>query len=112
LVALLNIRSCSEDDNSEQNPCMPVVSGKHKGRGFTERKGELRMRTTLWVTTAAAALIASATFAGAQTGKTNEGGAGSSSGQTSQSPSSSQKGAASEHKSPGMAQGKEERGEK
>ena len=39
------------------------------------------MRTTLWVTTAAAALIAGTTFAGAQTGKTNEGGASSGSGQ-------------------------------
>jgi hypothetical protein len=72
------------------------------------------MRTTLWVTTAAAALIAGTTFAGAQTGKTNEGGASSGSGQMSQSQGSTQKGAVSEQKGakPGMAQGKEERTEK
>ena len=71
------------------------------------------MRTTLWVTTAAAALIAGTTFAGAQTGKTNEGGASSGSGQMNQSQGSTQKGAASEQKGakPGMAQGKEERTE-
>ena len=72
------------------------------------------MRTTLWVTTAAAALIAGTTFAGAQTGKTNESGASSGSGQMSQSQGSTQKGAVSEQKGakPGMAQGKEERTEK
>jgi Protein of unknown function (DUF1236) len=72
------------------------------------------MRTTLWVTTAAAALIAGATFAGAQTGKTNEKGASSGSSQMGQSQGSTQKGAASEQKGakPGMAQGKEERTEK
>ncbi len=72
------------------------------------------MRTTLWVTTAAAALIAGTTFAGAQTGKTNEGGPGSGSSQMGQSQGSTQKGAASEQKGakPGMAQGKEERTEK
>ena len=70
------------------------------------------MRTALWVTTAAAALIAGATFAGAQTGKTTESGASSGSGQTSQSQGSSQKGAASEQKGakPGMAQGAEKKG--
>jgi len=72
------------------------------------------MRTTLWVTTAAAALIAGATFAGAQTGKTNEKGASSGSSQMGQSQGSTQKGAASEQKGakPGMAQGREERTEK
>jgi hypothetical protein len=72
------------------------------------------MRTTLWVTTAAAALIAGTTFAGAQTGKTNEVGASSGSSQMSQSQGSTQKGVASEQKGakPGMAQGKEERTEK
>jgi hypothetical protein len=72
------------------------------------------MRTTLWVTTAAAALIAGTTFAGAQTAKTNEGGASSGSGQMGQGQGSAQKGAASEQKGakPGMAQGKEERTEK
>jgi hypothetical protein len=81
------------------------------------------MRITLWVTTAAAALIAGTTFAGAQTGKT-EGGASSSSGQMSQGSSqtggaseqkgATQKGVATEQKSakPGMAQGREERTEK
>ena len=39
------------------------------------------MRTSLWVTTGAAALIAGTTFAGAQTGKT-EGGPGASVGGT------------------------------
>ena len=72
------------------------------------------MRTTLWVTTAAVALIAGATFAGAQTGKTNESGASSGSSQMGQSQGSTQKGVASEQKGakPGMAQGKEERTEK
>src|SRR6266567_4123898 len=59
-----------------------VSPANTKARGIPKRKGELRMKTTLWVTTAAAALIAGATFAGAQTGKS------------------------------GMAQGKEERTEK
>ena len=70
------------------------------------------MKTTLWVTTAAAALIAGATFAGAQTGGT--GGASPGSSQMSQGQGATQKGAASEQKGakPGMAQGKEERTEK
>jgi hypothetical protein len=125
----LNIRSCSRIRHwifRNKRPADRVVSGKREGTGSYNRKGEVRMRTTLWVTTAAAALIAGSTFAGAQTGKTNEGGPTSGSGQMSQSQGSTQKGAsqgstqkgaeqkgaASEHKSPGMAQGKEERAEK
>jgi hypothetical protein len=95
----------------------------------------MRMRTSLWVTTAAAALIAGTTFAGAQTGKT-EGGPGASSGSSQMSQGAGQKGAATEQKGgsqkgaateqkggsqkgaateqkgakPGMAQGKEEHG--
>jgi len=109
-----------------------VSPANTKARGIPKRKGELRMKTTLWVTTAAAALIAGATFAGAQTGK-SEGGAGSGAGQMSQGQGSAQKGAASEQKGaeqkgaqkgaeqkgaeqkgtkPGTAQGKEERTEK
>jgi len=69
------------------------------------------MRTSLWVTTGAAALIAGTTFAGAQTGKT-EGGPGASSGSSQMSQGAGQKGAATEQKGakPGMAQGKEEHG--
>src|SRR6266567_3738538 len=81
------------------------------------------MKTTLWVTTAAAALIAGTTFAGAQTGKTE---GGPSAGSSHMSQGASQKGAATEQKGanqqgaateqkggkPGMAQGREERTEK
>src|SRR5438046_4089633 len=90
-----------------------------KARGVTKRKGEVRMRTTLWVTTAAAALIAGATFAGAQTGKTNESGASSGSSHMSQGQGSAQKGAGSEQKGaaseqkgakPGVAQGTAQKG--
>ncbi len=82
------------------------------------------MRTTLWVTTAAAALIAGTTFAGAQTGKTEGGPSAGSSHMSSQGASqkgaateqkgASQKGVASDQKGakPGMAQGREERAEK
>src|SRR6266568_4175512 len=82
-----------------------VSPANTKARGIPKRKGELRMKTTLWVTTAAAALIAGATFAGAQTGK-SEGAAGSGAGQMSQGQGSAQKGAASEQKG---AEGKAER---
>src|ERR1700737_2276078 len=113
----MNICSCSGIGHRavrNKSRAYRVVSGHTRAREVIKREGEVRMRTTLWVTTAAAALIAGTTFAGAQTGKTNEGGASSGSNQISQSQGSTQKGAASEQKGakPGMAQGKEERTEK
>src|SRR5262249_61725881 len=55
---------------SEPNARMAgfLLQTPKKARGVPKSKGEARMKTTLWVTTAAAALIAGATFAGAQTG--------------------------------------------
>src|SRR5262249_14582696 len=99
---------------SEPNARMAgfLLQTPKKARGVPKSKGEARMKTTLCVTTAAAAPIAGSTFAGAQTGGT--GGASPGSSQMSQGQGATQKGAASEQKGakPGMAQGKEERTEK